>query len=357
MKQLTRIFGILSIFLCFGGLAKGSPQAVVQVVDPFDGVWLHAENPDLFIRVVNIGDTPFSIDVHNDVVIEQKGQTDEPEPNTPEYWLEYGLGRGDPFARVSATKGEGGIEIPPGHALAMTEIDFELGGVHFLSWPEMMPIRAHIRIEDNVWISSDWVHRRTIPWSPESRGQSLFDYHHSHSLELSIYKVSVADEYWLVVGSDGNSHFVSRVCKVPAEIEPTSFEYDVEQRKLHIQFSGDEDDVIRSSRLGVPIAGSERTVPHLHKWLAFSGRPYRDSDPDEYPRVIRIPDEELAALRAAARASQRETGQSRQAGRDPEGTDEPKQWNGSMSLWLAIVPGILVLCAGLWLCVRMYRSS
>ena len=344
MKPLTRLFGILSIFLCFGGLAIASPQAVVQVVDPFNGVWLRDEDPDLFVRVVNIGDTPFLIDVYNDVVFEQEGQTDQPEPNTPEYWHEYGLGRGDPFARVSATKGEGGIEIPPGHAFAMNELDFERGFAHFLSWPELMPVRAHVRIGEDEWISSDWVDRRIVQWPDFEALEPLFQYGIPQSDSLrNVYQIPVGEDQWLVVAIPGHDFFMFRICKVPAEVEPINFSYDEELRRLYVEFSGDEEDVVWISRFGMPISGSERTVPHLHKWLAFSGRPYRDSDPDEYPRVIRIPDEELAALKASARANQRETAQSRQAGRDPGGTDEPKQWNGSMSLWLAIVIGVALL--------------
>lgn len=259
---------------------SGRAEAEVQAIDPFP-VWFESEPPDLYIRVSNTGDEPltFSRSVlpgspPKDLVLELKGQR-EPEYSARDFSpIEFPGGAGDPFAGVPEKKPIGPVVIRPQQAYAVSSQDYPV--VRITSHPQL-PIRAHFRVSDDRWVSTEWIERKIVP-NPELSAPPLFTFKlEARFSEWAVSLFDLGDEKWLFAYVPQKRGTLTRLCRVPKGSSPSSFTHDVERGVNIIRFGPGEPDVILDSRSGCPLSGSERTVPHLHLWKKLSGRPFTDN--------------------------------------------------------------------------------
>ena len=249
-------------------------DARVELVAPFEGQRLETTSPDLYVRVVNTGTAP--IFVGKDLLFEVGGIETElhqpaglhpsSQPTTREQF-EARYGR----------KSKLGVMVPPGHAYAMSEVDY---GIHNLGTRVAQPVRVHYRVANDHWVTSEWL-EPTIAPRPKLIGDPLLRYQISEGGPKSAVSIAeIGDERWVVLNADQTSRstysrgIYRRVCRVPPGAPPVSVSLDQGARILTVRFPDGEPDVVFDNRNGVPLSGSERTVPHLHLWEQFAGRPF-----------------------------------------------------------------------------------
>jgi hypothetical protein len=148
-------------------------------------------------------------------------------------------------------------------------------------------IRPHFRVETGTWVAGDWQERKVMPAPDLTSAKSIYDYNLGpDGPPHSVIVLPINGETWLcscrLPSSDRNLPGASgsidtRLCRMPAGKMPTSIAHDLKTRRLTFRFGGGEEDVVINTRTGMPVSGSERTVPHLHLWMKLSSRPFRDA--------------------------------------------------------------------------------
>lgn len=161
---------------------------------------------------------------------------------------------------------------------------------------EYQRIRPHLRVRTGTWIPGEW-HDRKIEEVPNlTSAKSLCDFKlGSDGPKHSVVALPIPEGIWLYgcrlpasySWPVANGQVDRRICRLPDGKMPTSITSDDDARRLTIRFGGGEEDVVINTRTGMPLSGSERTVPHLHLWKKLAGRPFTDSYQEMLDRIAR----------------------------------------------------------------------
>ena len=258
------------LFLAFAALSFqqviGEPHANVEVIEPFSTGFL-TEKVDFYVRVTNTGEEAIRIG------------------GTAQHDLFFELGSerttlaGDvlelPTVENAKNSEAEGLLLPEGRAYVLSDADYnEADLIHAEAFTQ---VRVHVFINSGNWVSSDWIEREILP-APDLNVPSLCDYkHREKSLMIhSVVSLPVSSETWLFSTVRNSGRVGRRLCRVPDGRIPTHVEHDADARRLTIRFDGEEEVVVINTRTGLPVSGSERTVPHLHLWRTLAGRPFTD---------------------------------------------------------------------------------
>ena len=246
---------------------KGETNVKVEIIQPFPA-WFLTEKVDFFVQVSNIGNKAIRV-----ASTAQKDLFFEIAPKVTTL--------GGDFLNLPKVENAGrtepkGLLLPPGKAYTLSDADFNEADL--VNSECFTRVRVHLLVEQGRWVSSEWTERKILP-APDLNVASLHDYKLSafSSSTHSVILLRVDGEDWLFSHVKGTKAVGRRLCRVPDGILPTSFEHDLEARRLTIRFAGNEEPLVINTRTGLPLSGSERTVPHLHLWLQLAGRPFTDS--------------------------------------------------------------------------------
>jgi len=256
--------------------ATAELNARIEIIDPFPA-WFATEKLELFVRVTNTGDLPLPLmwtggsrrQFFFESILDPK----------------YAQGKNLEMPKVEDAQGVDfkGFMLPPGRAYVLSGLDYD--EAEMVQAECFTRVRVHFLIKQGQWVSSDFVERKIIE-QPNLKVQSLFDFKLTTQFErsLEIIPLRVEDETWLFSHETGSSNVGRRLCRLPAGFSPT-FRYDIAGRRLFISFGQLDEPAVINTRTGMPVSGSERTVPHLRLWQELSGRPFTDSWQDEVERV------------------------------------------------------------------------
>jgi len=268
MNSSNRImkFGCLMAILtssCFQ-FAWAEPRAKLEVLDPYESTFL-SESLTLFVRITNTGDMPISIRVGQES--ELYFETDPHAPGSTEDQI--------PRSRFDfPTEKLKGFVLPAGRARVLSDLDYNEGDM--MNPSVFVRVRAHFLIERGRWVASEWYERNIIP-TPNLDIESLYDYRFAAgSGLLAVIPLSVGGETWLFLHPQGSGNVGRRLCRLPDGVKPSFIEHNQETRRLTILFGENEDPVVINTRTGMPVSGSEKTVPQLHFWKRIAGRPFSD---------------------------------------------------------------------------------
>ena len=273
-RPLTSLVPLLAAAL-MAQAAGGEKSARIELIDPFPS-WFATENLDFYVRVTNTGEEPLPLAWlgrdNSDLFFEIPPESRRNDDNMVD------IPRGFLPRVESADKPKGwGLVLPPGRAYVLSDADYNEGD--FVFSERFTQLRVNLLLEKGRWVSSEWIERNILP-APDLSGEALYEFTLSPMFEKKPNKVlplKMGDETWLFSHHTGNPSRVGRrLCRVPLGTTVSSINYDMESRRMTILFEGDEEAVVINTRTGLPLSGSERTVPHLHLWKKLSGRPFTD---------------------------------------------------------------------------------
>lgn len=254
---------------------NGEKNAKVELIDPFSN-WFLTENLDFYVRVTNTGDesmplawlgrdnTDLFFEIDSELRRKNESLVDLPRDFLP------GIETADKPAGW-------GLILPPGRAYVLSSADYAEADFAFSEC--LTRVRVNLLLEKGRWVSSDWVERKILP-TPDLSGESLYEFILDPvfgGIPNKVLPLKVVDETWLFSHHTGNPRRVGgRLCRLPDGVTVSSIGFDMDVRRLTIQFDGGEEPVVINTRTGWPVSGSERTVPHLHLWRKLAGRPFTD---------------------------------------------------------------------------------
>ncbi len=357
-KKFHRIVCIV-LCTCFISQARSETNVKVEIIQPFEK-WFLTEDVDFYVRVSNVGKDPIRL-----IGISEVDLFFEVDPKATTL-------SGDtlqlPKVEQAKEKKPGGLVIPPGKAYVMNDAGYN--AADFVASECFTRVRVHLLLEPGKCVSSDWVDREIIP-TPKIDQPSLYDFHYSSnsSTPKEVIQLPISDESWLFAKSKEDSKRVgSRLCRVPKGLKVADISHDMESRRLTIQFVGNEEPVVINTRSGLPVSGSERTVPHLHLWKKISGRPYtdfyqrmmelREGRQDEWERSRTLVPVEISASPTSNRQPTQEPvqGPPLSDANARSGTQDGAGSKPLLILWLTGLAAIALL-AGWWLVKRSSRSG
>ena len=275
MKTFFRSFRMLFIVPFCSGLAIASPQAVVQVVDPFDGMWVRNELIDFYVRIVNVGDE--IIDVSNGVFIfEQKNQgISHGDVSSWDSWIEFPRDEPAQLSIKSLFPETNSVQLEPKSSAVFNEGDFN--PLHIMSWP-LQDVRVVFQVDEQVLALSEWVGRIEVP-KPNLIGEKpIYSYRrvaNDIALERHIYKAELPSGIWLFAASGLDFERSARICRIPHDRDVISVSFDDDSGVLTVIIEGEDEAVKFDTGAAVAISGSSATVPHLHKWRSWADEPLR----------------------------------------------------------------------------------
>ncbi len=355
IRLILNWFFYLSLVAVSIQQTKCETNARVEIIQPFPA-WFLTEKVDFFVRVVNIGDKAIRVanTAQHDLFFEI----------APKVTTLVGDVLNLPKVENAGSAEPKGLLLPPGRAYTLSDADYNEADL--VNSECFTRVRVHLIIEPGRWVSSEWTERKILP-APDLTVASLYDYKLSadSSSTHSVIPLRVNGEDWLFSHVKGAKEVGRRLCRVPDGMMPTSFEHDLERRRLTIRFAGNEEPLVINTRTGLPVSGSERTAPHLHLWLQLAGRPFTDSyqevleqnDGMTDTRRLRMTTAPVAAKgdlkRDVGQASSVDGMHSRNA---PVGSIENA--SGAKALgwqrWMWVSAGLLLFCGfiGLWVARR-----
>ena len=259
------------------------PEVKIDLIEPFEFTFA-SESPVMFVRISNTGTDPmgYAFDANSDLQFE----------NDPA--LATGHSELAPWSRRFAyvrnkAKPNSGRSFKVGESIVLSQSDY--CDLDFsMNQDEYRRIRPHFRVETGTWVAGDWYERKVMPTPDLTSAKSLYDYKlGADGPPHSVIVLPINGETWLcscrlpssytnLPGATGSID--TRLCRIPDGKMPTSIVHDMGAQRLTICFGGGEEDVVINTRTGMPVSGSERTVPHLHLWMKLSGRPFRDAYQD-----------------------------------------------------------------------------
>jgi hypothetical protein len=260
------------------GIVHG-PDVKIDLIEPFEFTY-SSESPVMFVRITNTGTEPLDLCLGTDSDLQFEN---DPAFASDSSELAPWSRR---FARFrNEAKGEGGKTIKPGDSIVLSQLDYcdvEFSMFH----EEFRRIRPHLRVRTGVWVAGDWYERKIEEVPNLTASKSLCDFKlGSDGPEYSVVALPLKEGTWLYscrlpasyAIPVANGEVDRRICRLPGGRMPTSITNDDNARRLTIRFGGGEEDVVINTRSGMPLSGSERTVPHLHLWRKLAGRPFTDS--------------------------------------------------------------------------------
>ena len=263
-------FALLLFTVFFPQTASGGGNAKVEIIDPFAN-WFLTENLDFFVRVSNTGDEPLPLAWLG------RDNTDLFFEIGPESRRQDGSQLFLPKVETAEKPPHWGLVLPPNRAYVLSDADYN--EADFVNSECFTRVRVNLLLEKGQWVSSDWVERKILP-APDLNGKSLYDFILDpifKGIPNKVLPLKMGDETWLFSHHTGNPGRVGRrLCRVPDGSTVSSIKFDMDARRLTIRFDGGEESVIINTRTGLPVSGSERTVPHLHLWQKLAGRPFTD---------------------------------------------------------------------------------
>ena len=245
-------------------VSRAELRAKLEILEPFTSTFL-TEDLNIFVIVTNTGDRPVSISVGQDS--ELFFETDPHAPGSTE----------DQMPRSQSnfpTEKQKGFVLPPGRAYVMSDLDYNEGDM--MNPSVFVRVRASLLIEQGRWISSEWHERNIIP-TPNLDVESLYDFRISPDSGLrDVIALTLGAETWLFSHPHGIENVGRRLCRVPEGETISYIENNQDAHRLTIHFGAKEEPVVINTRTGMPVSGSEKTVPHLHFWKRIAGRPFTD---------------------------------------------------------------------------------
>lgn len=271
---LVVVFGLLVL-----SPVHARPDVKIDIIEPFEFTY-SSESPVMFVRITNTGTETLDLCLggYSDLQFEN-----DPMQATDSSELAPWSRR---FSHVKfKDKPNGGRLIKPGGSIVLSQLDYcdvEFSMFH----EEFRRIRPHLRVQTGVWVTGDWYERKIEEVPNLTASKSLRDFKlGSDGPEYSVVALPLKEGTWLFSCRLPASYAIPvangvvdrRICRLPGGKMPTSITSNDDARRLTIRFGGGEEDVVINTRSGMPLSGSERTVPHLHLWKKLAGRPFRDA--------------------------------------------------------------------------------
>jgi hypothetical protein len=348
---------LLALAACSAAFAAdGTPPVRVELIEPFAFTY-GSEYAVMFVRITNTGNTPLlftGLGKESDLQFENPPPVSgEPSEFVPLWSKRFAFTNMLPRVKE-------GQSIEPGEALVLSQLDFDDDYFSHAQW-EFPRVRPHFRVGAGEWVAGEWHDRKLLPTPDLTKVASLYDYKLGGSGPIhSVIELSAEGETWLfgsrlardskIIGERGRVD--RRLCRLPDGKLPVSIVHDEAERLMTIRFGNGEEDVVINTRSGMPVSGSERTVPHLHQWFKLAGRPFTDV----YRQWKGIP----VPMPKTAVAHPNQSGSPEMPGKAPSntgGTPDPASGSGSQGgLFLIVVVVIFALAVGAWI-MRKRRKS
>jgi len=276
---------------------RGAEEIVVEVHDPFDGVWIRNELIDLYVRLVNVGDR--TIEISNGFfVIEQKVQgISHGDVSTWDSWIEFPRENPAQIGVKSLFPGVDHVELGPQSSVVFNEGNFN--PLYIISWP-LQDIRVKFQVDEQVLAVSEWVRRIEVSEPNLIGDKPIYSYRrvaNNIALERHVYKAELPSGIWLFAASGRDFERSARICRIPPNRDVISVSFDEGSGVLTVFIEGEDEAVKFDTGAAVALSGSSTTVPHLHKWHSWADEPLRCMQ-RRGSVISSVPENEADALRA-----------------------------------------------------------